>query len=607
MAVAADGSRVYLATADNHDLSVWRKNTGWERVLSRQGITDCIVRLAPEDGAVVYVARKGGPEIFQSDSAGEGKWAARTCTINVQDLEVESADTAYALDSAGSVTKTVNYGLSWGAATPTTLNSGATISCPGQDILLAGSQDGYVAYSTDGNLSWNRITVALDSDADKVQVVADEDFATDKTIYAASDTAGQSIKKWQIGTSTAWTNILSYVPGGIYGLAVNEGNLYALEFNASTRQSTLWYLTSPASATGASSSWSFTTTTTSTDVDNTEVWLNAAPRALVVSPGKAWAVKTNGVNKLYSFSNVLPESALLWPAQGYIDRVNKETGRAYDIAFGWPRPLEATAYELQIAFDKNFINLLAIVPVATKDAQVSIMVGPGQAGAARVDFEPGSTCYWRMRTTQPGYGAYSETRSFTVEPTGSVGPRLLTPANGSSSTSRHPAFSWEPASGVSEYQFVLSDNVAMTSPVIDTRVTTSAYIVAEALEYGRTYFWRIRPAAPTVGAWTIIANFTVASEETAPAPPLPAVTQQESLVLEIPAPPPATSLLFPPPAEPERVVPGYLNAALIISFTLLLGVVFLIIRPLFARPSPNYGAGIKNPAPARSLSRSTSS
>ena len=104
------------------------------------------------------------------------------------------------------------------------------ITSAGQDNLLVGSTNGYVAYSTDGNTSWKKIPKMLHGAAREIQVIADSNFATNKVIYAASSKETQKIKKWTIGSSRDWTEMFgSIVPGGIYDLAVESGTLSALE------------------------------------------------------------------------------------------------------------------------------------------------------------------------------------------------------------------------------------------------------------------------------------------------------------------------------------------------------------------------------------------
>lgn len=586
-AVSADGSKIYLVTDDGTDLSLWRRASTWERILSQQGTTNCIVRIAPEDANIIFLAKKDASTLYYNDSGRAKGWIKRTCRVNIQDLVVESAAVVYALDSAGLVSKTTNAGLFWGTATPTTLGSSATIVSISPDKLLVGSQNGYVAYSTDGNLSWTKIPEVLQGSAGQVQVAADENFATNKIIYAASDTTGQNIKKWQIGTSTAWTDIFKdTIPGGIYGLAINDNTLYALEFNSSTGQSTLWKHLSPTTITSSSLNWSHSTTTASTDIDDTEVHLNAAPRALKVSRGKEWAVKTNNTNKLYSFTDIAIEITSTKPLPGFVNPVNAKTGLAYDIAFKWDRPTGATAYELQIALDSQFFILIGTVVIATDKSPVFLLVGPNQTGDARIDFMPGSTYYWRVRTTQPSYSEYSEAQSFHLAPLRALVPELSTPANGSTDISRKPYFSWEPVAGASEYHFVLGDNATMTSPIINIKVENTGLAVTQELDYGTTYFWKVRATKPAGSDWSTLANFTVRKESIEPVPQV-VVKQMSPVIINLPELPPQKIIIFTPPPAPQSAVPDYLRVAIIIMAVLLLAIIALIIKPFTVlRPIP---------------------
>ncbi len=587
VAVAGDASKVYLVTDDGNDLSLWRKSSSWQRVFSQPGATDYIVRIAPENANYIYLAKKGTKTIYYNSGAGGTQWQTRNCNLNIQDLAVESASVVYALDNAGTVAKTLNYSLSWSTGISTTLGSGATIVNVSTNIILAGSQNGYVAYSTDGNLSWTVITQTLEAGAGKVQVIADQYYSTNHIIYAASDTAGGNIKKWQIGTSTEWTDIFkNTLNGGIYGLAIESNTLYALEYPTTPGQSTLWLCIAPTTATATSTSWSSSTTTASTDIDDNTVCLDAKPQALKASTGKAWAVKRNGTNKLYSFTNIDITLTLLKPASGFTTPVNALTGIAKDIPFTWQRPSLTTEYELEIAQDKDFYIHVTTVTVTTSESTAFALVGPGQPGNAGVNFMPGVTYYWRIRTTKPLYSRYSASRHFSIEPVTAVVPGISTPANGGANISRNPSFSWEPIAGATEYQFVLSDNISMTSPIIDVRITTTGFTMTQELDYGGTYFWRIRSIKPVTSAWSILANFTVEKE---PSEPVPVVLVEPfpPPVIKLPAPPPQNIITIAPPLEPPApLVPDYLRTVIIITSALLLVVIVLIIVPLPARLFP---------------------
>lgn len=590
VAVSPDGNQIYLVTDDGSDTSLWRKSSSWKRVFSQPGTTNYIVRIAPQNTNIIYLTKKSTATIYYNDSSGLARWLTRTCNLYIQDMAVESASILYALNSAGSVSRSSNAGASWDLAVATSLNSGATLISVSTDTLFAGSQDGYVAYSTNGNSTWTKITPILQAGAGNIQVIADANYATNKLIYAASDTAGQNIKRWKIGTSTEWTDVFyGILNGGIYGLAITGGKIYALEYNAVTAQSTLWILISPETAPQESTEWSHSTTTTTTDNDDASVRLNATPRALKVSTGKLWAVKTNNTNKLYSFSEVAIEIKLLTPGLGFSNPVNNLNGLAYDMSFTWERPSIATEYELELARDKEFEIHVTTITIATTTLVASVIIGPNQAGNNMVNFVPGVTYYWRIRTTKPLLSNYSVSRHFFIAPITAIVPEILTPANGSINVSRKPSFSWNPVAGATEYQFVLSANITMDKPIVDVMINTAGFAMAQELDYGGMYFWQIRATQPVETDWSPLSSFTVAELPTEPVPPVTFKTLPPEVV-ELPAPPPPDIItLAPPPQSPPSVVPDYLRTAVIIASGLLLVLIVLIIVPAPAKllPAPS--------------------
>ena len=580
VAVTTDGSKVYFVTDNGINTSLWRKASDWTRVFSLKGTTDLIVRTDPSSASIVYLGTKGGTAIYYNSAGGTASWITRNCVFNVQDIAVESTQVASALDAAGSVSKTTNGGASWFAATPTPLNNGATIVSVSADTLLVGSQDGFVAYSTNGSISWTVIPQAIGAGAGNVQVVADANFATNRIIYAACDTAGQNIVTWKIGASSAWTDIFNgTITGGIFGLAITNNVLYALEYNAGAGQSTLWRHISPATAAASSTEWNASTTTALTDVDDANVQLNAAPRALKASNGKLWAVKRNGTNKLYSYADAILDVtiALLQPAEGSSVHVNSLTGVAYDILFRWQRPTVATEYELFIAYDEDFLIPVATITVTTNNTIAFVLVGPQQVAPANINFIPGTIYFWKIRTTQPGYSPYSVTRNISIEALPSASAQAIVLGQSGMVTGTNPAFSWRPLQGATEYQFMLSDNPEMTSPILDAKVTTTAIQVNVTLEYGMTYFWRVRSTKPIESDWSALVNFRVADKPTEPGPP---VIVEEGPLITVTIPPQAEQpkwvLLPPTTVSTTTVTPGYLYIILFIM-AILLGVVVVLI------------------------------
>ncbi|MBU2536481.1 MAG: hypothetical protein KKD83_10010 [Chloroflexi bacterium] len=418
VAVSEDGETVYLASDDGNDLSLWRRASSWQRVLSQQDTTGYIIRLAPGDSKTVYLAEKDGYSIYHSPDGGDREWSMGTSLLTVQDLAVESADIAYVLNAEGHVSKTFSSGLGWSANVSTKLDEGTgyMIVSGGADILFAGSTDGYVAYSVDGGSSWQKIR-QIQSGAGRVQVVPDKDYASNKMIYAASDSSGQNVMRWQIGTSTSWADIFKgNLSDGIYGLAAEDNALYVLEYNPGIEQSTLWQCLSPATASPSSASWEARATSTTTDIADPSVVFNALPQALKLSSGgKLWAIKTNGTNRLYRINDIMTKLVLQAPEDDYIGSVNRVTGIAGDITFRWKRAFDATEYELSIAQDEEFKALIASITVSSDSSPVVLFVGPTAEGTAQIDFNAGMTYYWRARITQPLFRISSEHRTFQVE------------------------------------------------------------------------------------------------------------------------------------------------------------------------------------------------
>ncbi|MFC1967630.1 hypothetical protein ACFLV2_03240 [Chloroflexota bacterium] len=581
VAITDDGSNIYLASDDGKDFSLWHYQGSWERVFSLRDTGGYIVRVAPAQTDIIYLAQTGTNNVYLNENRGKGRWLTQNCAVNIRDIAVQGADIAYALSAEGTVSKTTNGGYSWGEAKSTGLSNGSMITLVSDNYLLAGGQNGYVAYSSNGNTSWGVINKILEEGAGSIQVVADNNFASNNTIYAASDKGGQNIKKWVMGTSTAWTDIFwGTLTGGIYGLAIGEdGTLYALEYN-SNGQSALWYCGSPATASGYATSFKSVITTATTDSDDNAVVFTATPSALKTSSGgKLWAIKTSGTPKLYSFINILADLQLRSPASGFVNPMNTITGIADEISFSWSRYSNATAYELYIAYDDEFRQTVTTISVSSDDGTVVVSVGPGQSGTANVYFSEGTRYYWRVKITSPSQSLYSATRTFTVKTAIIEVPTLYTPGNGSAGVSRKPSFSWGPVYGADEYQFVLDDNPALDSPIVDITVNVPGFVMPDELDYGKTYYWSVRPLG--AGSWSALFNFTVVEKPpVTTSQPSIIVTQAPTPTVIVPAPSPQPTEVVRLTPEPSSSggMPGYTWVIILIGAALAALVVMLIIR-----------------------------
>ncbi|MFH1651945.1 MAG: hypothetical protein ABID87_07600 [Chloroflexota bacterium] len=577
-ALSADGRTIFLASDDGADLSLWRKNDSWERVLRQPGTGDYLVRLAPGNPESVYAAEKGGNMLYYSGSGGAADWSAYPCSLTIQDLAVAGERVVYALNTVGEVTASRDSGLTWTNPVKTTLGEGTgfTLVSAGGNTLLAGSINGIVAYSLDGARTWGNLPRSLPTSAGRIQVIADPDFATNRIIYAASSVPRQRIFRWTIGSSHSWTAVSASIPGGIYGLAMHGDSLYALEFDSTTNQSALRQYLSPRTVTGVPAVWGSRPTGPATDPDDSQVKMNAMPRALKEGPeDRLWALKTNGIPKLYRFDFLLTQLVLTSPSPDFHVPVNPITGIAREVTFSWNGLDDATEYQLEIAYDPDFLSLATAITVTSTESTVVVIAGPERAGDERFNFTPGTSYYCRVRMNRPAVSPYSLSRSFSVDPAIAEIVALLVPPNGATDVMTRPSFSWSPVSGATEYRFLLADNDAFSSPIVDTTVGQPGYRVAQELTYGKTYFWVVQPVG---GDRSAIGIFTVRDETVAPVPPV-IIEQVPPQVITIPPPPPAPPIDFPPQDSQPPTGTPFFWTIIIIGVILIGAVGLLILKP----------------------------
>ena len=430
--VSSDGSKVYLVsandTAGTPNLSVWRLASDWERIFVDLDVDDdYIVRMAPDDSDVIYLADVGETTLYYTSDGGEGKWHTRVSRYTIADLAVEGdGDVVYVLVKdtvAAHVSKSTNSGFTWASKVSHKISDGANmILSLGEDKLLVAG-DGKVSYSTDGNVSWTKLSDGMPDNED-VQAVATGLNDGDFVIAGTSDNTGDYIYQWEIGEDDEYEKITDDgdIPVGyaVYGLALWEGALYAVAENTTaTANASLMLRT--LSPTSDDPSWS-------TAASPGEVF-NAAPSALKASAGsditKLWAIDTLGA-QLFSYKDTLAVAVieLLSPADGFTLGVNPISGDSEHVIFTWESPSDkVTRFDFEIAtdsgFNKDVLSLDYLKSSGTWDEGdvISQIVGPGAGGDGDIKFMAETTYYWRVRVDLAGplRSAYSETRSFRTE------------------------------------------------------------------------------------------------------------------------------------------------------------------------------------------------
>jgi hypothetical protein len=571
VAVNTSGNIIYLVSETGNYTSLWYfDSNSWRRVFNRKDANDFRVHIAPSNDNIVYLTKKSGKDFDYNTNAGLAPWNMRICNITIQDLTVASSQIVYVISAGGVVTKTADAGLTWDLSSSTNLTSGATLISIGINTLFAGSQDGYVSYTFNSGATWAMIDQPIRIGAKSVKIAPDDDFSTNKIIYAASNVTGGYIMKWIIGASTYWTNIAdSRIQKGIYGLVTANDVLYALEY--SSGNSTLWRLLSPSLAPEASTGW------TPSTADG--VMFNSEPQALKASSDTLWAINTDasGTYKLYSYTDVIVdlEVNLLYPPDGFYNSINTITQVAYDISFNWERPSDiVTGYQLFISQDPTFeSNVYPTISVDSTNDYISALVGPHQTGNYKIDFQPNSKYYWRVRIAKPSVGPFSEIRYFTIQQLGGSAFETIDLFRTNQPVEQYPTFSWSPLADIKEYEFKLSDDWTMKTLLVHTFVESTAYKVEIPLEYGGTYFWQVRATKPHISAWSGIATINIVLEPEETIPPVVVTLPPEIIAVTITAPPQTEYSLV------EKIInisPPYWPVALFIVI-LLMGTVLILI------------------------------
>ncbi|MFC1931752.1 WD40/YVTN/BNR-like repeat-containing protein [Chloroflexota bacterium] len=423
VAVNEDGSKIYMLSANGTGaagtvaLSVWRYESRWERIYSNQSRDDdYILRVATGDDDVIYLADTGSSAktIYYTSDGGMTKWHTRTSRYDITDLAVEAdGDVAYVMTDNGYVSKSTNTGFTWDSKVSSKLQAGSSMLVSlGEDLLLGGSSDGYVSYSTNGNSSW---TLIDDDIGGAVQVVAtglaDGDF-----LIAASDTANDYIYNLELGEDDEWNAITAddYIADGfkVYGVALAEGVFYAVGANSTGNISQLYRTLSP---TSGDPTWS--------TVNSAGEQFDSTPSALRVSVDagvtKLWAINSDAMT-LFSFKDTLAINgpSLTAPADGFKVTVNPVTGRANQLIFSWKSLSDnIDEWDFVIATDADFDEAVLDEPVvaaADEGDTVSQVVGPYVSTAFGIDFMPNTTYYWKVRVDAAGpiRSQWSEVRSF---------------------------------------------------------------------------------------------------------------------------------------------------------------------------------------------------
>ena len=108
-------------------------------------------------------------------------------------------------------------------------------------------------------------------------------------------------------------------------------------------------------------------------------------------------------------------------------------------------------------------------------------------------FEDGGTYYWRVVASKDNYNsAWSEVRSFTIEPRPFIPLTLLSPENNSTIDSDKITFEWEGIEGAT-YTFEIAEYSSFNTILRTATLTNTNYSLDKSsFTGGKTYFWRVK-------------------------------------------------------------------------------------------------------------------
>ncbi len=171
------------------------------------------------------------------------------------------------------------------------------------------------------------------------------------------------------------------------------------------------------------------------------------------------------------------------------------------INFVWSSFDKATNHHIQIAKDKNFTE------VVTDDSTLS------ENKYLAIKLDTYSKYFWRVCYKANSYkGLWSETFSFTTN----IGTAsLIYPPKDTTNMPLSFIFQWKSVPGAEYYEFLLSlDSNFIKDIIISSDQITSTQLLVQNLDYGTTYFWKVRAKSKeSIGDWSDIWKFTTLEKQ----------------------------------------------------------------------------------------------
>ncbi len=530
---------LYLASVGSGLNSIWRSyaeeedelGERWERIEFFDGPDDVILRRPPGTGATghIYYAVRGTNQLYESTNRGQTWSLVRNCPDDLTDVAIVHSDRIYVLSdellAIGRVEQIREFEVwRWTYNIDTGLQSGNTIRSFGNNFVFVGDDgDGEIAVSKDGGETFELLPALPQPGT--VHMALDDDFARNRILYAATEIGMSAIYRWVIDRATSWTTLqppeagysgLSHLRGVLYG-AFGEGVVRTLV----PRNPTVNVIDWDTLTVGLTPGTDFrpdTLRTSSNDMVN--IWaIDGRPYDYQAEIGRLW---------VYSDTFVVPTPWPVSPALNEVIPCDMCGCVAELFCFRWKPMPKAETWDLWIAMDENFRFVLHkeedIKPVCCDSPGICEFEIP-------FVFKCDTTYYWRVRAVSTTEGErvrsrWSPSMHFLVG-AGSivdgmhVAPIIWAPEPGARDVPRDPEFSWTGFQSTEFYELEIAADEHFSAVIAREQPDGSAYVYPSLLQWGETYFWRVRALRPYPSEWSM-ASFTVMAQPEPPkAPPEP--------------------------------------------------------------------------------------
>jgi hypothetical protein len=163
----------------------------------------------------------------------------------------------------------------------------------------------------------------------------------------------------------------------------------------------------------------------------------------------------------------------------------------------WDDVCDACYYDVQIALDDQFTDVVATADYKEGGKDILGATGPSYVVPNILTCQV--TYYWRVRahqaqTCQIIHSWWSDAGTFTVAPSADQGAiDLIAPVSGATDVgTKNVGFSWNLQASANKFDWVLSKNADLSSPVESKPgLTNRAYTCTVTLDHGTTYYWHV--------------------------------------------------------------------------------------------------------------------